>query len=381
MKSAATSLILAAVAFVAMVARADEKTIGNGPGPEAGFQLEDGLPRGLPLDEDGREKYNAGWTLAFDNDALMSGDRDFDYTGGVAVTFAGRRAAEWPISLDRATGWLDSLVPANGANSARRFALHSLQVGLIAFTPEDLSNPAPIQTDRPYASLLFLSNARTFVAHPSQPVYETSFTLGVLGLDLAKHIQRGIHKSRDLVGPEGWDHQISDGGEPTARATWGRQSLLASNFQPGSSAYELKWRAEASAGYLTEASIAFTGRWGLINTPWWSFTPERSDYIAQAAPVVGGTLHGNVRELYVWGGVKARAIGYNVFLQGQFRESDVKVSSNDIERVVGEAWAGVTWQVSRAYRVGYAMRYQTKEIKSNAARDLLWGSVIVSRDF
>ena len=64
---------------------------------EIGPILEDGLPRGLPLDAEGLEKYNAGSTIAFDNDLLFFGDRDFDYTGGGAVTLAGRRAIESPI--------------------------------------------------------------------------------------------------------------------------------------------------------------------------------------------------------------------------------------------------------------------------------------------
>src|SRR5690606_25705349 len=99
---------------------------------------------------------------------------------------------------------------------------------------------------------------------PAEPVYETSFTLGVLGLDAAKAIQRGIHTGldQDRV-PEGWDHQISDGGEPTLRFVWARQALLASNFEARTTEYELKWRSEVSVGYLTEASVSLSGRWGV----------------------------------------------------------------------------------------------------------------------
>src|SRR5690606_20781485 len=94
-------------------------------------------------------------TFALDNDLLQFGDRDFDYTGGFAVTLAGRRAAEWPISLDRAAGWLEPLVPREGQDASPRFILHALQIGLIAFTPDELNVAARIANDRPYASLLF----------------------------------------------------------------------------------------------------------------------------------------------------------------------------------------------------------------------------------
>ena len=349
----------------------------NPPGP----RLENGRPRGLPLDERGREKYNAGWTLELDNDLLSFGDRDFDYTGGLAVTFAGRRARDWAFSLDPVVGLLDPLVPT-AALDRPELPLHSLQVGLIAFTPGDLNNHDPLPLDRPYASLLFLANSRTYVTHPAEPVYETSFTLGVLGLDAAKAIQRGIHTGldQDRV-PEGWDHQISDGGEPTLRFVWARQALLASNFEARTTEYELKWRSEVSVGYLTEASVSLSGRWGVLNTPWWSFSLERADYVSAPAPVVGTALREGMRELYVWGGVKLRARAYNAFLQGQFRQSEVEVSSSRIERLIGEAWLGVTWQFSQTYRVGYVVRYQTREIKDGpGSRDLVWAGLVFSRD-
>lgn len=189
----------------------------TGANRTSGPRLEDGRPPGLPLDAIGQEKHNAGWTLAFDNDLLSFADRDFDYTGGLAVTFAGRRAQEWWFSLDPIVGWLDPLLPAAALAGQPALPLHSLQAGLVAFTPDDLNSHDPMPLDRPYASLLFLSNSRTFVTDPAQPIYETSFTLGVLGWDAAKAIQRGIHTGLDQERvPEGWDHQISDGGEPTA---------------------------------------------------------------------------------------------------------------------------------------------------------------------
>lgn len=348
---------------------------------EVGPQLEDGQPRGLPLDASGQEKQNAGWTVAFDNDLLSFADRDFDYTSGLAVTFAGRRAKDWWFSLDPVVEWLDPLVPSSTADKGPS-RLHSLQMGLIAFTPDDLNSHDALPLDRPYASLMFVSNSRTFITHPAEPVYETSFTFGVLGWDAAKAIQRGIHTGLDQQRvPEGWDHQISDGGEPTLRFVWARQSLLASGFQSHATEYEFKWRTEVSAGYLTEASVAVSGRWGFVDTPWWSFTPERADYISQPAPVVGNAVREGVRELYVSGGLKVRARAYNAFLQGQFRDSAVEVEANRVEWLIGEAWAGITWQPSQRYRMGYVVRYQTREIKDGpASRGLLWAGLVFSRD-
>lgn len=349
--------------------------------PVVGFQLEDGRPRGLPLDESGSEMQNAGWTVAFDNDLLSFTGRDFDYTGGIAVTFAGRRARDWWFSLDPVLESLAPLVPSSAVDKGA-FRLHSLQAGLMAFTPDDLNSHDALPLDRPYASLMFVSNSRTFITHSAAPVYETSFTFGVLGWDAAKAVQRAIHRGlkQERV-PEGWDHQIADGGEPTLRFAWARQSLLASGSQSHATEYDLKWRTEVSAGYLTEASVAVSGRWGFVNTPWWSFTPERTDYISRASPVAGNAVRSGIRELYLWGGLKVRARAYNAFLQGQFRDSDVEVGVHRVERLIVEAWAGITWQPSEKYRVGYVVRYQTREIKDGpASRNLLWAGLVFSRD-
>ena len=48
---------------------------------------------------------------------LPRGHRDCDYAGGLAVTFAGRRASAWLIRLDKAAGRIDPLVQAYGPSN------------------------------------------------------------------------------------------------------------------------------------------------------------------------------------------------------------------------------------------------------------------------
>lgn len=341
--------------------------------------LENGQPRGLPLDEDGREKYNGGWTFAIDNDVLLPVANDYDYTGGLALTFAGRRTAEWAWSLDPLVGWVE---PALFQHGAADFNLHSQQIGLLAFTPDDLDNPEPVLDDRPYASLAFIANSRTRVSHPLEPVDTTTVTVGMLGLSWAGALQRGIHTRLDLTEvPEGWEHQISDGGEFTARVAWTRQSLLWSNFQQGRYEYELKWARDLSLGYQTEVATSLSIRWGRINTPWWSFTPDRVEYVSQPAPVIGTAFRNGTREFYFWFGSKIRLRAYNAFLQGQFRDSVHTIDGDEIEHIIGEAWIGATWQLSERHRLSYTIRFQTPEIRhGHGHRNLVWGGIILSRD-
>ena len=288
----------------------------------------DGRPEGIPVGDDGLEKWNAGWTAFFDNDLFAPSERDQDYTGGLAVTFSGRRAAEWKLSLDPVLGWLDrASVLGDLYECEAHGRMHAMQVGLLAFTPNDITIAGAQVDDRPYSTLLYAANSRVVVTSPLAPVYQSTFTFGLLGLGLAEDIQTGLH---DLVGsedPEGYANQISDGGEPTFLYSVARQALWRSNFQTDSTEYELKHTWQVNLGYFTDISWSISGRWGRINTPWWSFTPERAEYASQPAPVVGGSVRPDVRERFLWAGFRLRARAYNVLLQGQFRDSDVTFSS------------------------------------------------------
>ena len=343
-------------------------------------ELEEGRPKGLPLNADGDEKDVTGWTIHFDNDLLIPGSRDQDYTGGLGITVAGSavRDAWWSLDgllgiINRATGF-EQL-----ADSPYR--LHAAQFGLLVFSPSDISSHQSIYDDRPFANLIYMANSRRYINTASDAVYQSTFTLGVLGTDIGADIQNGIHKLVGSQPPEGWDHQISAGGEPTFQYSVNRQALLASNFQASRTEYELKYTAAGSVGYITEMNLSLGGRWGLLNTPWWSFTPENADYASQPAPVIGNAAIGEAaNELYVWGGIKLRARLYNAFLQGQFRDSDVTFSSGDIRHLVGEAWVGITGQ-RKADRISYVIRFQTKEIKEGTgARDPVWAGFIFSHD-
>jgi hypothetical protein len=97
--------------------------------------------------------------------------------------------------------------------------------------------------------------------------------------------------------------------------------------------------------------------------------------------VIGTALGAARRELYFWGGIKLKRRLYNVFLQGQFRHSTVEFSSHAVEPLVAEAWLGLTWQISRLFRVSYATRYQTAELEhGRGGRDLHWAGFIIARD-
>ena len=99
------------------------------------------------------EPYDSGWSLQMDNDLLTPKNHDRDYTGGIAVTFAGKRVQQWPISLDSTLKKFNRWLAVTDVDN--RPTLHSLQVGIAAFAPQDLTRDDVNIDDRPYASLVY----------------------------------------------------------------------------------------------------------------------------------------------------------------------------------------------------------------------------------
>jgi hypothetical protein len=136
---------------------------------------------------------------------------------------------------------------------------------------------------------------------------------------------------------------------------------------------------QGSVGYLTETSASVSARFGNFNSPWWGFAPELTDYMAAPVP---SESHQGGRELYVFVGARVKARAYNAFLQGQFRDSEVQYSFNEIEPLLAEAWVGVVTQILDQTQLSYALHYQTAELRSgDADRDSLWGAVQLTHAF
>lgn len=312
------------------------------------------------------------WTFAVDNDFLALSHHDAGYSGGFLFTISGPDAADNLVSLDGVLGFLDNWwLPGATRTSSKT----GLQFGAQAYTPEDKKSHAPLYNDRPYAGLFSLTSTRMTITDAGQTAWSSALTIGVLGTSLGKYLHRGFHQLIGSQPPNGYSHQISDGGEPTLKYTARRQGLIAKfRSVPGGRA-DLKWGVEASLGYITEASLLVSGRYGKFSTPWWSLYPERSEYYAPPATSIDG-------DLYLLYGASTSLRGYNVLLQGQFRHSDVTLASNQVEKVLGEAHLGVVWGITRATSLSYVVRFQSAEIKRGAgARDSYVGSLYLNIGF
>ncbi|MGC1510196.1 hypothetical protein [Ketobacter sp.] len=76
--------------------------------------------------------------------------------------------------------------------------------------------------------------------------------------------------------------------------------------------------------------------------------------------------------------LKARA--YNAFLQGQFRHSDHRLSHDEVNYLLAEAWVGYTLSFAGNFKFSYVLRAQTSEIRSGEGdRAMVWGGLVVSQ--
>jgi hypothetical protein len=327
------------------------------------------------------EPAGVGAGLVLDEHLLTDASRDQDYNGGGEVTLSGRRGGILGRMLDRGLGVADRASCTAGVAGLHGPAAHAFAAGILVFTPRDLAARNVVRGDRPYASLFFLSAGRRYVSQDRPIAYDTSLTVGVLGLAAAADVQRVLHDLTGSVQPQGWSHQISDGGEPTARYSLARQALLG-NFGRGPWRADMKWTSAVSLGTVTEASVALNARWGRIESPWWAFTPEQDMYVQETQPVPPPLPERSAPEVFAFAGMRLKARAYNAFLQGQFRHSALTYGGGELNPLLGEAWAGVEFRSPSGWAIQYLARWQSAELRSGiGSRSFLWGSVEIAKSF
>ena len=328
------------------------------------------------------EPSGVGAGVVLDEHLLTNGSRDQDYNGGGELTFSGEHTGPIGRVLDRALGFVDDKTCPTSRFAAPGWQLeHAFALGLLVFTPRDLTAHEVISGDRPYASLFFLSAGRRYVSSDMDVAYNSSLTVGMLGLPAAGSVQSALHSLSGSVQPQGWSHQVSAGGEPTIRYSTARQALL-QEYGQGQLHGDSKWTVAGSIGTVTEASLAFNTRWGRIESPWWAFTPEQTMYVPETQPIPPPLGINTPPEVFVFAGARAKLRAYNAFLQGQFRHSDLRYGEGDLNPVLGEAWAGVEMRTSSGWALQYLVRWEAPELVSGlGSRSFVWGSIEVSRTF
>ncbi len=321
------------------------------------------------------------WTFTADNDLFVGRGDDRGYTGGLTTTLTGARLADIRApsrlmleSIDRWLGF-DRLSNVSESDRQTHFAM---QFGVLALTPERLDVVAPVGGDRPYASLIYISESRYFLVSDENVLLQSSLTLGLLGTSVAEQMQTRVHRTLGLRMPMGYGRQVSEGGELTARYSLSRHGLLRS-LRSQRRGRDLKFVVEGTVGFITEASAALVLRWGSLASPWWADASDLGEYAAQPAP--NGVPRARSRgDFYVTVGTKVRVRAYNALLQGQFRSSVHTLDSSELRMLVADSWIGVVRDVGQ-FQISYTIRHQSPEIRRGiGSRDQLWASLAIGRD-
>ena len=320
-----------------------------------------------------REKALSGWAVSIDNDILVPSSRDQDYTYGSSISVAGKSTRDYFLSLDRPLSWLNQSIGISAKN--RTPTSHGYEVGLYGFTPEDTSGTSRSNDDRPYASIVYWSSSQELATASPNRIWRSTLTVGIMGLDIVGDLQNEVHRITDSDRANGWDKQISDGGELTARYSIAKQIRWDLN-NPN---IELKTSTQASLGYLTEVSWGASLRMGKIASRWQSYNPELTAYGEQSNQSVDDQL---VVERYFLLGAAIKARSYNAFLQGQFRDNDFDYSASELNHAIFEAWAGYSHSFRQGYRVSYLLRAHSSEVKRGRGdRNLIWGGLTLSKAY
>jgi len=305
-----------------------------------------------------------GIGIYIDQDLLIPfTNEDRDYTMGAAVEFFwAKEKGLYPLDrvVREAGRWL-------GMKSSDNEIVYSFILGVLAFTPDDLAETQAIDDDRPYSSLIYLSNKR--VRTDDEIAIAAEVSLGILGTDLAEEFQTEFHAIyRDLadsdepVEPRGWSNQISDGGELTMRIRLSQSRLHYSEPE----LWDLSSTLGLSLGFQTNANVGVAFRVGKVRSPFWSlpFDPvNRGNFLPSKAK----------NEWYFWSALRSHLVGYDVTLQGQFRDSELTYDADEIERLVYDGAIGFTWGFQDS-QLTFSVNSKTSDLK-NTSRSQTWGSI------
>lgn len=99
-----------------------------------GTTFEEQRPRRPRINPE-QERETGSWSLTLDNDLLVPGSRDQDYTYGISVAATGTRARDFALSLNTPLTWIDRLTGVEGITNSNVQG-HSFEAGIFGFTPK-----------------------------------------------------------------------------------------------------------------------------------------------------------------------------------------------------------------------------------------------------
>lgn len=309
----------------------------------------------VPPDDDDKSILS----FVLEND-LFNGT-DENYTNGVRLA--------WSSPEQGAPGWArwaaNHLLPLSWEGNRRI----SLALGQNMYTPEDKQATTPNPNDQPYAGWLYGSIG--MVSDTGKRLDNIMLTLGVVGpYSYAYETQQFIHRVIDSPKPRGWGSQLKN--EPGVVLTFERKWRNLYQLTPLGAGFDITPYAGGDLGNVnTDASLGASFRLG-YDLPS-DYGPPRirpslpgSDFFTPTQKLSG----------YLFAGAEARAVGRNIFLDGNtFADSP----SVDKKYLVGAFQAGAA-VIYNNTRISYTQVFVTREFNQQR-RPEQFGALTLSYRF
>lgn len=231
-------------------------------------------------------------------------------------------------------------------------------LGQNMYTPVrlDVSQPQPF--DRPWAGYLYFSWLLSMTHFPSdERDVENTFELqvGVVGPHSAAVIaQKGIHDIFEWTPPQGWRHQLRN--EPTLnlsyswRKRFGNETI---DIVPGFG--------------LGLGNVAVYGSAGATVRLGKNLSGFPQTLIVPATAPTDSNRRPKAKEYFVFVGAEGRAVGHNIFLDGNVLVDGPEIRI-DREDFVYDLKAGFSYRC-KAWRFDYTFVRRSEEFTSRLRRD------------
>lgn len=348
--------------------------------------------------EDQSQEIRKGrWILEFENDTMGLPRSDDNYTMGLSISHiqSGQPNPPWSRDLlDKLSTFNEAALSIVGkkAIGVTNDSTTWWTLGCTAFTPSDITDKNPIQDDRPYAALLYLSTGYSN-KHANKDITVSEVNIGLLGTNIGEYVQTKIHEqlAPDRI-PKGWNHQIGDGGSPTVLYHTLYSMALNKDdkvFNSDSLVYEIRANGGGDLGYYTRFLAGTT----------FYFAGSREDLNA-----LQGGLKSQLSPFFIFPDESNSATGfafkidyelsifaYNELLQGAWTgNNDVTFSRDEIETFVHKISGNLEltfipqylglWKAKNA-RIYYTQNWRSRDIKTDKGKDHHWGGLNLAWSF
>ncbi|TVQ82598.1 MAG: lipid A deacylase LpxR family protein [Micavibrio sp.] len=302
-------------------------------------------------------------TLVVENDMFGKGT-DQNYTSGVRLTYFNVNA-HFPDFAHR----IADLTPTFEINPSSSVFY---SIGQNLYTPDDITNPLQNPDDRPWAAYLYASIGMTSLTHRHLDEIEAS--IGVVGpWALGKQTQSFVHRHiSDSPIPRGWGNQLKN--EPVLMLGWQRRWPEYRSYYAAGLRFSTAPHIGITLGNVhTFANTGLGFRLG-PEVDRWQDTPVR------VRPAMPGTGFFDIPEKgwswFFFGGIDARAVGHNIFLDGNTFRNSHNVSKRHF---VADSNIGLALTLKQ-FRISYTLNHRTRTFKKQD-EDELFGAVSLNFRF